>query len=131
MSRTARTIRPAAALLALAVSCGGGSPDLRKARRDLVSWSGTLSIAAEQWGRGLDPPPYTRTVSAAARDALGETAKELARGDAAAAGLRAAARRLESGRQALDAAIARRDGPAAVSLAGELEALRRGLRSEP
>jgi hypothetical protein len=133
MTRAARAILPAAALLALEVSCGGGASDLQKARQDLVSWSGTLSIAAEQWGRGLDPTPYTRTVSAAAKDALAKTAKTLARGSPPgdAAALRDAAQKLESQRQALDAAIARRNGPAAVALAGELEALRRGLGSEP
>jgi len=134
---TARRAIPGAAALALSLSlvrCGGGT-DLRQARQDLVSWSGTLAIAAEQWGRGLDPTPFTRTVSSAARDALKETARDLAQpssqGDAAAAELQGAARRIEAGRQALDAAIARRDGPAAVRLAGELEALRRQLRTEP
>jgi hypothetical protein len=136
MRRTSRAILPGAALLALAaLSCGGGASDLQRAREDLVSWSGTLSIAAEQWGRGLDPTPYTRTVSRAARDALEKTTKTIARGsspgDAGAAALRDAARRIESGRQTLDAAIGRRDGPAAVALAGELESLRRRLRSEP
>jgi len=134
MTRAARAILPAAALLAMEVSCGGGASDLQKVRQDLVSWSGTLSIAAEQWGRGLDPTPYTRTVSTAAKDALAKTSRTLARGSPpgdAAAALRDAAQKLESHRQALDAAVARRDGPAAVALAGELEALRRGLRSEP
>jgi inorganic triphosphatase YgiF len=135
MTRASRAILPAAAILGLAVSCGGGGSDLQKARQDLVSWSGTLSIAADQWGRGLDPTPFTRTVSDAARDAVRKTAKTLARGssagDAGAAALRDAAQRLDSMRQALDAGIAKRDGPAAVALAGELETLRRSLRSEP
>jgi hypothetical protein len=136
MRRSPRAILAAAAAAALAATagCGGGS-DLDQARQDLVSWSGTLAISAEQWGRGLDPTPYTRTVSEAARDALKKTAGDLApraaHGDAAAAALQAAAQRLEAQRQSLDAAIARRDGPAAVALAGELEAARRSLRTQP
>lgn len=136
MTRTPRAILVGAGALILALGgCGGDASDLQQARQDLVSWSGTLAIAAEQWGRGLDPTPYTRTVSDAAREALSRTARDLARdaskGDGSAAALQGAAQRLEAGRQALEAAIARRDGPAAVALAGELEALRRQLRTEP
>ena len=135
MKASRRTILSGTAAIALALSsaCGGGQSDLERARQDLVSWSGSLALAADQWGRGLDPTPFTRTVGDAAREALRETAKTLAsaaaRGDASAVALQAAAQRLEAGRQALEAAIARRDGPAAVALAGELESLRRSLRS--
>jgi hypothetical protein len=134
MTRAPRAILPAAALTLVLTGCGGGAPDLQQARQDLVSWSGTLAIAAEQWGRGLDPTPYTGTVSDAARKALHRTNEDLARGaargQAPAGELQAAAQRLEAGRQSLEAAIARRDGPAAIALAGELEALRRQLRTE-
>jgi hypothetical protein len=133
MTRTRRWPLAGAAALALASLRCGGESDLQRVRQDLVSWSGSLAIAADQWGRGLDPTPFTRTVSDAARDALGKTAKTLAK-DASlpdAAALRTALHRIEAGRQALEAAIAKRDGPAAVALAGQLEALRRGLRTQP
>jgi hypothetical protein len=135
MTKAPRAILLAGAVAAAAAGCGGGASDAEQARQDLVSWSGTLAIAAEQWGRGLDPTPYTRTVSEAAHAAIRKTASDLARqasqGDGPGAALQAAAQRLEAGRRSLDAAIARRDGPAAVALAGELEALRRQLRTEP
>jgi len=124
----------ACALAAAAAGCSRSS-DVADERRDLVSWAGTLSLAARQWGHGLDPTPYTRTVSRAAREALDETSRSLARasseGSAAAAALRGAAGRIESARQALDAAIARRDGPSAAALAERLDALQRDLRLEP
>jgi len=135
MTAAARTILLAGALALSIAGCGGGSSDLQQARQDLVSWSGTLAIAAEHWGRGLDPTPYTRTVSDAARKALEQTSRDLARdaskGDAGAAALQGATQRLETGRQSLDAAIASRDGPAALAIASELEGLRKQLRTEP
>jgi ABC-type glycerol-3-phosphate transport system substrate-binding protein len=135
MTKAPRAILLSGAVALTAAGCGGGGSDAEQARQDLVSWSGTLAIAAEQWGRGLDPTPYTRTVSEAARAAVRKTTSDLARqvsqGDGSVAALQAAAQRLEAGRRSLDAAISHRDGPAAVALAGELEALRRQLRTEP
>ena len=132
---TRLAVRLAASALAAAAASCSPSSDLSVERRDLVSWAGTLALAAQQWGHGLDPTPYTRTVSRAAREALEKTSKSLARayseGSADAAALRTAAERLESAREALDAAIARRDGPSAASLAGQLESLQQSLRSEP
>lgn len=135
MRAARRAILAAGALALTFAGCSGSGDDLQQARQDLVSWSGSLAIAAEQWGRGLDPTPYTRTVSRAAQKALEKTTRDLAReasrGDGAAAALQGAAQRLETGRRSLDAAIARRDGPAAIGVAGELEDLRRQLRTGP